>query len=116
MYLVVDLWMVGLQRVSHSNQDTQTSIEYYHGPLKRWFSLETKGLQGRQIDRLMSILMTMVVKHYMHTTEMKKCRFIRNKVVEHIVKTSIEKATLILHTNVTHGIDDSNETGHAWMV
>jgi hypothetical protein len=23
---------------------------------------------------------------------------------------------LIPHTNVTHGIDDSNETGHAWMV
>jgi hypothetical protein len=52
----------------------------------------------------------------MHTTEMKKCKFIKNKVVEHIVKTNIEKATLILHTHVTHRIDDSNETGHAWMV
>jgi hypothetical protein len=48
--------------------------------------------------------------------EMKKCKLIKNKVVEHIVKTSIEKDTLIPHTNVTHGIDDSNETGHAWMV
>jgi len=47
---------------------------------------------------------------------MKKRRFIRNKVVERIVKTSVEKATLISHTNVTHGIDDSNEIGHAWMV
>jgi len=37
---------------------------------------------------------------------MKKHKFIKNKVVEHIVKTNIEKATLILHTNVTHGIDD----------
>jgi hypothetical protein len=52
----------------------------------------------------------------MHTTEMKKRMFIRNKVVERIVKMSIEKATLIPHTNVTHGIDDLNETGHAWMV
>ncbi len=26
------------------------------------------------------------------------------------------KVTLIPHTNVTHGIDDSNEIGHAWMV
>jgi hypothetical protein len=60
--------------------------------------------------------MTTVARHCMHTTEMKKCEFIRNKVVERIVKTSFEKATLILHTNVTHGIDDSNETGHAWMV
>jgi hypothetical protein len=23
---------------------------------------------------------------------------------------------LIPHTNVTHGINDSNETSHAWMV
>ncbi len=47
---------------------------------------------------------------------MKKHGFIRNKVMECIVKTTVEKATLIPHTNVTHGIDDSNETGHAWMV
>jgi hypothetical protein len=52
----------------------------------------------------------------MHTAEMKKREFIRNKVVEHIVKTSVEKATLIPHPNVAHGIDDSNETDHAWMV
>jgi hypothetical protein len=55
----------------------------------------------------------MIARHYMHTTKMKKRGFIKNKVVEHIVKTSIEKATLIPHTNVTHGIDDSNEIGHA---
>ncbi len=36
--------------------------------------------------------------------------------MERIVKTSVEKATLIPHTNVTHGIDDLNETSHAWMV
>jgi hypothetical protein len=49
----------------------------------------------------------------MHIAKMKKHG---NKVVGRIVKTSVEKATLIPHTNVTHGIDDSNETGHAWMV
>jgi hypothetical protein len=58
----------------------------------------------------------MVVKHYMHIIEMKKYRFIKNKVVDHIVKKNIEKATLIPHTNVTHGIDDLNKTDHAWMV
>jgi hypothetical protein len=52
----------------------------------------------------------------MHTSEMKKHEFIKNKVVECIVKTNVEKATLIPHTNVTHGIDDLNETDHAWMV
>jgi hypothetical protein len=57
-----------------------------------------------------------VARHHMHIAEMKKRGFIRNKVVECIVKTNVEEATLILHTNVTHGIDDSNETDHAWMV
>jgi hypothetical protein len=31
-----------------------------------------------------------VAKHYMHTIEMKKCGFMKNKVVEHIVKVSID--------------------------
>jgi hypothetical protein len=46
---------------------------------------------------------------------MKKHMLIKNKVMEHIVKTNVEKTTLIPHTNVTHGMDDSNETSHAWM-
>ncbi len=100
----------------HSNQDTQASIESYHGALKHWFSLETKGLQGRQINWLVWRLTRTVAKHYMHTTKMKKRGFIKNKVVEHIMKTSIKKATLIPHTNVTYGINDSNKTSHAWMV
>jgi hypothetical protein len=32
------------------------------------------------------------------------------------MKTSVEKATLLPHTNVTHGIDYSHEINHAWMV
>jgi len=39
----------------------------------------------------------MVAKH-MYMVEMKKCKFIKNKVMEHIMKVSIAKATLILHT------------------
>ncbi len=57
--------------------------------------------------------MTTIARHYMHKAKMKKCEFIRNKVMGHIMKTSIEKATLVLHTNVTHGIDDSNKIDHA---
>jgi hypothetical protein len=52
----------------------------------------------------------------MHIAEMKKRKFIKKKVMEHIVKTNIEKATFIPHTNVTHGIDDLNENNHAWMI
>jgi len=100
----------------HSNQDTQASIESYHGALKHWFFFETRRLQGQQIDWFMWRLMTNVARHYVHIGEMKKCKFIKNKVVECIMKTNVEKSTLIPHTNVTHWINDSNETSHAWMV
>ncbi len=58
----------------------------------------------------------MAIRNYMHMVKMKKCGFIKHMVVEHIVKMNVEKATLTPHTNVTHGIDDSNKTNHAWMV
>jgi hypothetical protein len=72
LHFVIDLWMVGLRRMPYSNHDTQTSIESYHGALKRWFFLETKGLQGRWINWLVWRLTTMVVRHYMRMAEMKK--------------------------------------------
>jgi hypothetical protein len=116
LYFVVDLWMVGLWWMPHWNHDTQASIESYHGALKHWFSLETKRFWGQRIDWLVWRLVTTIARHYMHTTKMKKCGFIRNKVVEHIVKTIIERPHWSPHINVTHGIEDSNENGHAWMV
>jgi len=39
--------MIGFQHMPHSNQDTQMNIEFYHGALKCWFSLEKqKVLKG----------------------------------------------------------------------
>ncbi len=50
VFMFVELWMVGVQKVPHFNQDTQVSIESYHGALKCWFALDTKGFKGRRID------------------------------------------------------------------
>jgi hypothetical protein len=50
MFMFVELWMVGVQRVPHSNQDTQMNIESYHGALKHWLALDTKGLRRHRID------------------------------------------------------------------
>jgi hypothetical protein len=52
MFMSVELWMVGVRRMPHSNQDTQASIESYHGALKRWLALDIKGLKGCRIDWL----------------------------------------------------------------
>ncbi len=46
------------------NQDTQTLIESYHGALKHWSSLETKGLRGQWINWLVWRFTTMVARQY----------------------------------------------------
>jgi hypothetical protein len=57
----------------------------------------------------------MVTKHYIHMIKMKKCGFIKNKVMECIVKVSVKKATLIPHTHVTHGwMTLMKLTMHVW--
>ncbi len=83
MFMFAELWMVGVRRVPHSNQNTQVSIESYHGALKHWLALDTKG--GCRIDRLVWRLTTTIAHHYMHTLEMRKKGFIKNKVMEAII-------------------------------
>ncbi len=85
MFMFTELWMVGVRRVPHSNQNTKVSIESYHGALKCWLALDTKGLRGRRIDWLVWQLTTTITCHYMHTLEMKKRGFIKNKVMEAII-------------------------------
>jgi len=50
--MFAELWMVGVRRVPHSNQNTQGNIESNHGALKRWLALDTKGFKGCRIDWL----------------------------------------------------------------
>jgi hypothetical protein len=94
------LWMAGVRRMPHSNQNTQVSIESYHGVLKHWLALDTKGLKGCRIDWLVWRLTTTIARHYMHTLEMKKKGFIKNKVMEAIITRSVEKAAIIPFTHV----------------
>jgi len=106
------LWMVGVRKVPHSNQDTQTIIESYHGALKRWFALDTKGFRGHRIDWLVWRLTT-IAHHYMHTLEMKTKGFIKTKVIETIITRSVEKVTLI---PLTHVYQPTLESDGAWGV
>jgi hypothetical protein len=46
-------------------------------------------------------MLTIIISHhYMQTMEMRKKGLIKNKIVEAIVRKSVEKATLILLTHV----------------
>jgi hypothetical protein len=79
MFMFVELWMVGVRKMPHSSQDTQASIESYHGALTRWFVLDTKSFRGHRIDWLVWRLTTTIARHYMHTLEMKKKGFIKKQ-------------------------------------
>jgi len=114
MHCVLELWIIDLRCMPHSNQDTQANIESYHGTLKRWFSLETKGFKRHWIDWLVWRLTTITTWHYFHTFEMKKRGFIKNKVVKHIVKTNVEKATILIP--LTHVSQLSFETYGYWII
>jgi hypothetical protein len=109
--MFVELWMVGVRRVPHSNQDTKTSIESYHGALKSWLTLNTKGLKERRIDWLVWQLTTIIAHHYIHTLEILKKGFIKNKVMEAIITQSVEKAALV---PLTHVYQPTLENDGAW--
>ncbi len=101
MFMFVELWMVSVQWVPHSNQGIQANIESYHGALKHWFAFDTKDLRGHKINWSVWRLTTTIAHHYMHTLEMKKKKgFIKNKVMEAIVTWSVEKAAFIPFTHV----------------
>ncbi len=92
--MFAELRMVGVRKVPNSNQDTQSNVESYHGALKHWFALDRKGLGRHRIDWLVWQLITTIARHYMHTLEMKKKGFIKNKVMEAIITRSVEKVAL----------------------
>jgi hypothetical protein len=100
VFMFVKLWMVGVWQVPHPNQNTHASIESYYGALKCWFALDIKGFRGHGIDRLVWWLITTIARHYMHTLEMKKKGFIKNKVIKAILTQSVEKTTFIPFTHV----------------
>jgi hypothetical protein len=99
--------------VPHSNQDTQATIESYHGALRRWFILDTKDFRRHKIDWLVWRFTTTIAHHYIHTLEMKKKCFIKNKVMEATVTWSVEKTTLI---PLTHVYQPTIESDGAWGI
>jgi len=108
--MFIELWMVGVRKVPHYNQDTQVNIESYHGALKCWFALDTKALRGRRIAWLVWQLTTTIACHYVHTLEMEKKGFIKNKVMEAIITRSVEKTAFIPLTHVYRPTFESDGT------
>ena len=92
----IEMYLVGHRRNSHSNQDTQTNIKYYHAALKRWMKVDNHQLRDRILDFLVWRFTTLVVTHYMYNHGRKFNGFILNKRMKNIVANDIIKAKTIL--------------------
>eukprot|EP01018_Ginkgo_biloba_P018772 Gb_32191 [translate_table: standard] len=60
----IDMWVKAMQRLPHSNQETNGAIEAYHGMLKDRLSREARTGSSRRLDWLVHVLSTRVHAYY----------------------------------------------------
>ena len=106
------MYLIGHRRNRHSNQDTTSSIEAYHGALKRCMLVDNQDKRGKRIDFLVWRLTIPVVSHYMYMQSRKLNGFVLNKSVETAVKNGIARAKMI----PVEDIDHSTEVSGVWKV
>ena len=69
-------------KFSHSNQDTNNTIESYHGYIKKRYIYEESNAHNRQINWIIYVLLTKVELYYIHTQRLKEVEVIRPKKFE----------------------------------
>jgi hypothetical protein len=72
--------------------------------------LTQKTLEGVGLIGWCGDLTPTIARHYMHTLEMKKKGFIKNKVLEAIITRSVQKAAFIPFTHVYQPTLESDGT------
>ena len=75
------MWTKGVRRIPHTEQDTNSFIESYHKAMKGWLGFTTKGLRGRRLDWLITILTIIIHNHYTHRLTMNKAGLIKNRIM-----------------------------------
>ena len=96
------MYLIGHCQNRHSNQNSTSSIEAYHGVLKRWMLVDNRDKHGRKIDFLVWQLSTPVVSYYIHMQSRKLNRFVLNKSVETTMKNNIAHAKMIRMEDIDH--------------
>jgi hypothetical protein len=91
----IEVWMVGVCQFLHANQDTQVSIEAYHGTIKRWLKHDTRRTKAQSVDWLVWRLTNPTSTHYFHVQETKRKGFIQNHNAKTIVEDGILQARTI---------------------
>ena len=110
--MFLEMYLIGHCQNRHSNQDTTSSIEAYHGALKRWMLVDNRDNHGKRIDFLVWQLTTPIVSHFMYMQSRKLNEFVLSKSLETIVKNNIARAKMI----PVEDIDHPTEVGKVWKV
>jgi hypothetical protein len=91
------MWVVGFWNLPYVGQDTNATIESYHGTLKSWKSR----LVGRCVDWCIHELVRNVLIQYWYQSLCKNFGFVNNKRQQLFMVGALLGAWLILDTNVT---------------
>ena len=82
--------------------DTQSSIEFYHGALKKWLNVDVWRLWNRKVGWLLWRLSNLVSNHYIYLMERKFNGFVVNKAVEKILRKIFSRLKIFCLLTLFH--------------
>ncbi|KAI5070538.1 hypothetical protein GOP47_0014881 [Adiantum capillus-veneris] len=97
----IEMWVWATRNFPHVGQDTNGSIEAYHGQLKSKFLGSTKRLVAQRVDWLLHKLTTSCLPHYWFLQQLKDNGFRRNNSIDMVVENSYQRALQIPDGHVT---------------
>ena len=100
------MWIRASRMMEHANQDTNGSIESYHGLLKSKFLCNRKTIHGRRIDWLIKGLVSSCHSYFWYQEMLKQAGFKQNFKVMDVLKNSLARAIEIPDEYVKFHNDD----------
>ncbi|MCO5608161.1 hypothetical protein L7F22_062367 [Adiantum nelumboides] len=101
-----DMWIKATKTMQVANQNTNGSIESYHGLLKSRFLSGRRTIHDQQIDWLIKGLVSKCHSYYWYQDALKEAGFKRNFKVMDVIKNSLARALEIPDENVGFYGDD----------
>ncbi|MCO5554535.1 hypothetical protein L7F22_008065 [Adiantum nelumboides] len=102
----IGMWIRASRMMKHANQDTNGSIESYHGLLKRKFLCDKRSIHGRRIDWLIKGLVGSCHSYFWYQEMLKDVGFKQNFRIMDVVKNSLARALEIPDEYVRFHGDD----------
>ncbi|MCO5613306.1 hypothetical protein L7F22_067582 [Adiantum nelumboides] len=103
----IGMWIRASRTMQVANQDTNGSIESYHGLLKSKFLSDRRTIHGRRIDWLIKGLVSHCHAYYWYQDTLKEAGFKRNFRIMDVVKNSVARALEIPDDHVGFYDDDA---------